>query len=122
MVNSLTSKLQIGSPMASLYLLKHPDHYTNYTFKPFWWKSYVGMVRSAWDAQERPAYPNQSGTADHDLDGETELDQIVLMNSKDKVVGATNVDDYIWRPMEFEHTSLYDYVQMTKRMKRSPKQ
>jgi hypothetical protein len=26
MVNSLTSKLQIGSPMASLYLLKNPDH------------------------------------------------------------------------------------------------
>ncbi|KAJ6549209.1 hypothetical protein B0H10DRAFT_1818444 [Mycena sp. CBHHK59/15] len=32
-VNSLMSKLQIGSPMACLYLLDHPDHYTNMTFK-----------------------------------------------------------------------------------------
>ncbi|KAJ7133232.1 hypothetical protein C8R44DRAFT_611025 [Mycena epipterygia] len=39
MVNSLTSKLQIGSPMASLYLLDNPDHYTNFNFKPFWWRS-----------------------------------------------------------------------------------
>ncbi|KAJ7301293.1 hypothetical protein DFH08DRAFT_724427, partial [Mycena albidolilacea] len=117
MVNSLTSKLQIGSPMASLYLLKNPDHYTNYTFKSFWWKSYVGTVRSAWDAEERPAYPNQAGTDNCDLDAETESDQMVLMNSKNKVVGATNVDDYIWRPTEFEQICLYDYVQMTKRAK-----
>ncbi|KAJ6612585.1 hypothetical protein B0H10DRAFT_1713883, partial [Mycena sp. CBHHK59/15] len=41
MVNSLTSKLQIGSPMASMYLLGNPDHYTNHNFKVFRWKSYV---------------------------------------------------------------------------------
>src|SRR5580704_12138598 len=28
-VNSLTGKLEIGGPMACLYLLGHPDHYTN---------------------------------------------------------------------------------------------
>ncbi len=37
-VNSLTSCLEIGSPMASLYLLGNPDHYTNYTFTVFYWQ------------------------------------------------------------------------------------
>ena len=27
MVNALTAKLEIGSPMASMYLLGNPDHY-----------------------------------------------------------------------------------------------
>ncbi|KAJ7306337.1 hypothetical protein DFH08DRAFT_720832, partial [Mycena albidolilacea] len=110
MVNSLTSKLQIGSPMASLYLLKNPDHYTNHHFKPFWWKSYVGFVRAAWTADVQPARQNR------------ELEQLVLMKGKDCLVGATNVDDYVWRPSVFENTSLYDYLQMTTRVKRTPKQ
>ena len=28
-VNSLTAKMEIGAPMASLYLLGNPDHYIN---------------------------------------------------------------------------------------------
>lgn len=40
-VNSLTSSMEIGGPMASLYLLGNPDHYTNYKFRPFYWKPYV---------------------------------------------------------------------------------
>jgi hypothetical protein len=31
-VNSLTAKVEIGGPMASLYLLKNPDHYTSHKF------------------------------------------------------------------------------------------
>ncbi|KAF9547539.1 hypothetical protein CPC08DRAFT_648747, partial [Agrocybe pediades] len=42
-VNSLASKMEIGSPMACLYLLDNPDHYTSHTFVPFWWKSYNGQ-------------------------------------------------------------------------------
>ena len=30
MVNALTAKLEIGSPMASMYLLGNPDHYTSH--------------------------------------------------------------------------------------------
>ncbi len=48
MVNSLTSKLQIRSPMASLYLLGNPDHYTNLAFKVFWWRSYVEILKKDW--------------------------------------------------------------------------
>ncbi|KAJ7213365.1 hypothetical protein C8J57DRAFT_1017016, partial [Mycena rebaudengoi] len=47
MVNSLSSKLQIGSPMASLYLLGNKDHYTNLDF----WKSYVAEVLKSWKTE-----------------------------------------------------------------------
>ncbi|KZV64111.1 hypothetical protein PENSPDRAFT_547583, partial [Peniophora sp. CONT] len=39
--NSLTVKQEIGAPMASAYLLGFPDHYTNFQYKPFFWRSYV---------------------------------------------------------------------------------
>jgi hypothetical protein len=32
-VNNLTSKMEIGGPMASMHLLKNPDHYTSTNFK-----------------------------------------------------------------------------------------
>jgi len=47
-VNALTVKLEIGGPMASLYLLGNPDHYTNRDFVVFYWKSYVAEVLKAW--------------------------------------------------------------------------
>ncbi|KAI0055031.1 hypothetical protein BV25DRAFT_1770075, partial [Artomyces pyxidatus] len=40
-VNALTVKLEIGGPMACLYILDHFDHYTSHTFKTFHWKPYV---------------------------------------------------------------------------------
>lgn len=43
-VNALSSKMEIGSPMASMYLLQNPDHYTSHKFIPFWWKSFVNDV------------------------------------------------------------------------------
>ena len=46
-VNSLTAKLEIGGPMASLYLLGNPDHYTNHDFVVFYWKGYVTEVLKA---------------------------------------------------------------------------
>jgi Helitron helicase-like domain at N-terminus len=48
-VNSLTSRLEMGGPMVCLYLLGNPDHYTNGQFRAFYWKSYVREVRKAWD-------------------------------------------------------------------------
>ncbi|KAJ7304795.1 hypothetical protein DFH08DRAFT_918689 [Mycena albidolilacea] len=96
----------IGSPMASLYLLKHPDHYTNHKFKPFWWKSY-------------PVVAAQPGEAEINADV---ADQLVLMKTKDCFVGATNIDDYVWRSSVFENICLYDYMQMAMRVKRTPKQ
>ena len=40
-VNSLTSQSEIGGPMACMYLLGHPDHYTSHTFKTCYWYPYL---------------------------------------------------------------------------------
>ncbi|KAJ6451192.1 hypothetical protein C8R45DRAFT_848557 [Mycena sanguinolenta] len=80
MVNSLAAKMQIGSPMASMYLLGHPDHYMNLAFRVCWWKS-----------------------------------------SKN-IVGATAVDDYVHCPNEYSQCSVYEYIQVSTRCKRTRKQ
>lgn len=49
-VNSLSSKMEIGAPMAALYLLEHPDHYTSHQFVPFYWKNYMNFVQGQWAA------------------------------------------------------------------------
>jgi len=46
-VNSLTSKMEIGRPMACLYLLGNPDHYTSHKFTVVYWKNYIGEVLSS---------------------------------------------------------------------------
>jgi len=44
-VNSMTTKMEIGSPMASAYLLGQPDHYTSHKFRVFYWHSYISEIR-----------------------------------------------------------------------------
>ncbi len=39
--NSLVSKLEIGGPMACMYLLGNPDHYTSHTFVNLYWRNFV---------------------------------------------------------------------------------
>jgi hypothetical protein len=36
--------MEIGSSMASMYLLQNPNHYTSHIFIPFWWKSFVNKT------------------------------------------------------------------------------
>ena len=43
-VNSLTAASEIGGPMAAMYLLKHPDHYTSHQFRVCYWRSFVSEV------------------------------------------------------------------------------
>ena len=55
MVNTMSAKLELGSPMICLYLLGNPDHYTSHMFVPFYWVSFVQEVRKAWDDSKDPA-------------------------------------------------------------------
>jgi hypothetical protein len=43
-VNNLTSKMEIGGPMASMYLLKNTDK-----FRIFYWPNFVRAARYAWN-------------------------------------------------------------------------
>ena len=62
-VNSLIVKMEIGAPMAAMYLLGNPDHYTDHKFCAFYWKSYVCEARSPWkmDMDNQKVIRLQSG-------------------------------------------------------------
>jgi len=93
-VNALTAKLEIGGPMASLYLLGNPDHYTNQNFVVFYWKSYVTEVLKAWKQ-----------------DSDVQSDKVILLKNADgKFIGLSAVDDYIYRPYELSNKSLYEWI------------
>ncbi|KAI0662235.1 hypothetical protein C8Q70DRAFT_1043392 [Cubamyces menziesii] len=95
-VNSLSAAREIGGPAVCSYLLGYPDHYTNCRFKVFFWYSYVKHV----------LHDVGSTLLTHDDQDE----DLFLTRNHKSVVGVTKVHDYIYRPCEFEHWSLYDYL------------
>src|SRR6202167_2941684 len=102
-VNALTAKLEIGGPMASLYLLGNPDHYTNQNFVVFYWKSYVAEVLKAWKQ-----------------DSNIQSDKVVLLKNVDgEFIGLSTVDDYMYRPYALSDKSLYEWIKFYTRLKRT---
>jgi hypothetical protein len=73
-VNALSSKMEIGSPMASMYLLQNPDHYTSHNFVPFWWKSFVNDITKS-ETSDRSMGEN------HDID--TKMEDVFQEEGKD---------------------------------------
>ena len=93
-VNALSTKTEMGAPMVCMYLLDNPDHYTNHTFIPFYWHSYVIEAQRAWEQ----------------VVSTTHVDKVTLIKSKQKIVGISPVYDYIYRPAELNSMSLYEWV------------
>ncbi|KAF6744183.1 hypothetical protein DFP72DRAFT_826265, partial [Ephemerocybe angulata] len=145
-VNSLSSKMEIGAPMAALYLLGNPDHYTSHQFVPFYWKNYLNYVQGQWkalmdiadpldddDAGAAPEdveedfehndeyYPNDNG----DLDDSSQ-ETVRMTRSNGYYLARSNTDDYRYRPVKLEEICLYDYIQCVQkhpiRSSRSPRQ
>jgi hypothetical protein len=81
MVNIMSAKLEMGSPMICMYLLGNPDHYTSHKFKTFFSTSFVNEFKSAWDE-----------IVDKDLP-----EKITIIKQNEKIIGMSNVYDYIYR-------------------------
>ncbi|KAF8811801.1 hypothetical protein BYT27DRAFT_7088689 [Phlegmacium glaucopus] len=92
MVNNMSAKLEIGSPIICMYLLGNPDHYTSHKFVTFYWLSFVNEVRRAWNED-----------ISHELP-----EKVAIFKQKGRVIGMSNVYDYIYRPVELENMSLYE--------------
>jgi len=105
MVNALTAKLEIGSPMASMYLLGNPDHYTSHNFVNFYWKSFVREARCVFL------------TPLEEIDDMPE--KVILNKSKGKFVALSKVHDYIYRPSVFTSINLYDWIQCANKKRKS---
>jgi len=105
-VNSLTAKMEIGSPMASLYILGNPDHYTNYQFENFYWKPYVKHIINAFD---------------DDIQDITDLnnisDKVVISKAKGSLIALSKINDYIYRPTIYEDVNLYDWIRLARKEK-----
>ncbi|KAJ7902343.1 hypothetical protein B0H13DRAFT_1621552, partial [Mycena leptocephala] len=105
MVNSMSTKMEIGSPMASMYLLGNPDHYASHTFVNFPWRTYVTYVKKFWSITQDP-----SG-----MDEAIPEDNIVLRNTEGTIRGSSIIDDYTMRPLIYESVTLYEWVQSHKK-------
>ena len=93
-VNALAAKQKIGVPMASLYLLGNPDHYTNQDFVVFYWKCYITEVLKVWKQKS-----------------DVQSDKVILLKNDDsEYVGLSTVDDYKYRPYELNNMSLYEWI------------
>jgi len=108
-VNSLTAKMEIGGPMASLYILGNPDHYTDHRFIPFYWRSYIKKVLSAWD---------QSGVSENMGDLNNDPEKVVIDKSEGQFIGLSKVSDYVYRPTAYEDISLYDWIRFYKKTRK----
>lgn len=98
-VNALTSKMDMGAPMCSMYLLGNPDHYTSHKFVKFYWRNYVNYVTKA------------SGI---EVEDHSEM-YVTIVNSANGLIPTSPVYDYMFRPRKYELMPLYDWVRMSKK-------
>jgi hypothetical protein len=130
-VNSLSAKMEIGAPMAALYLLQNPDHYTSHEFKVFYWKNYMNHVQSEWQRLLDNEDPEEVG--EYAVGGEpmdvsitrtamvnTDIDvlqskegdkKVQLGKAGNRLISKTNTDEYRFRPMQHKPLTLYEWVQ-----------
>jgi hypothetical protein len=107
MVNSMSAKMEIGSPMASLYLLGNPDHYASHKYVTSAWRPYVQFVRNFW-TQAKSSY-------DCDPEDKDDKERIPIGNLNGKFVPASSVDDYRYRPEAFSSVNLFEWIQFQKK-------
>jgi len=98
--NLLSAKAEMGAPIIAMYLLGNPDHYTGHTFVPFYWQSYV-----------------QEAGRSFDCDVFREPHKITVIKKRGRIVGLSQVHDYIHRPEELANVNLYDWIRCYEREK-----
>ncbi|KAJ7698785.1 hypothetical protein B0H16DRAFT_1484340 [Mycena metata] len=111
MINSMSTKLEIGSPMAAMYLLGNPDHYKSHTYVNFPWRTYVTFVQNEWKLKMGFKEDQE------DLD-----DVVLLKNDNGTYVASSCVDNYRYRPIAYENVTLYEWIQCSEVEMRSRKE
>jgi len=106
-VNTLTVQGEVGGPMACMYLLGHPDHYTSHMFRPFFWKAFVHEANKSW---EQPQLEDS---------GDVMMDKVILHKVNGNVIGLSPVMDYLMRPTIFKDMCLYDWIRLITKRKMS---
>jgi hypothetical protein len=118
-VNSLNAKLEIGSPMASMYLLGNPDHYTGHQFVCFWWKSYVTYIQKSNEKSQTHKSDAEDLKASHET---KDCDHVKIGQENGLYIATTNVDDYKYRPDVYANVSLYEWIQTSHKRRANKKE
>ncbi|KAJ7163699.1 hypothetical protein C8R46DRAFT_901899, partial [Mycena filopes] len=114
MINSMSTKLEIGSPMASMYVLGNPDHYSSHKFVNFWWRTYVTFIKRHWAELEGNPMDND--------DENPHEERITIKNQNGTFVALSPVDDYRYRPIAYESVNLYEWIQCSDKKSRNKKE
>ena len=96
-VNSMGVKLEIGAPFVSLYLLGFPDHYTGHRFVKFNWRTFVTETMRVFREDDAQV-----------------PERVVIRKVNGRYIGSTAVDDYKYRPENYEAMSLYDWIRLAR--------
>ncbi len=99
--NSLVSKLEIGGPMACMYLLGNPDHYTDHTFVNLFWRSFVNEVL-------------RTCTSNEETINDIPEHYVVITKG---LTASSPIYDYIYRPLKYSNMCLYDWIQQVQKVK-----
>ncbi|EAU82082.1 hypothetical protein CC1G_09684 [Coprinopsis cinerea okayama7 len=129
-VNSLGAKMEIGAPMAAMYLQDNPDRYCSHVFVTFYWKNFVNFVLREWErllgstelrSAEDTKWYSESVEVGEELNDEEGLDvlsddegdddNVRLARNGRYFVSRSKVEDYQLRPLQFEEVCLYEWVQ-----------
>ncbi|KAJ3532259.1 hypothetical protein NMY22_g7818 [Coprinellus aureogranulatus] len=117
MANSLSAKMEIGAPMAAMYLLGHGDNYCSHSFLPLYWKQFHSDVLSVWE--------RGSGNGDDPFDDEETVEvpseTISVARSGTNIISKSSVEDYKLRPTELESVCVYDWIQCGTRVRMTSK-
>ncbi|EJD34239.1 hypothetical protein AURDEDRAFT_76354, partial [Auricularia subglabra TFB-10046 SS5] len=119
-INSFTSKSEIGSPMAASYILDLPDHYKSHEFKVLYWRSFVAEVLSKFDLTESMDVPGELQEAAECSDYTVAIGHTLIARNKLKIVAVSPVQDYTHRPLEHTKYCLYDWIRLYTKSKRKP--
>ncbi|PPR07084.1 hypothetical protein CVT24_010921 [Panaeolus cyanescens] len=133
-VNSLTSKMEIGAPYAALRLLGLPDRYVSHQFVLFYAKNYINYVATHTDLQSTIENPIETDDEDVD-DDEDDQDvgiqrvkgygfqkpdisapkpgdeNVQVVSTSKRIYNKSNTEDYRLRPPQHEHVSVYEWTQ-----------
>jgi len=123
-VNSFTSKYEIGAPLASSYLLDLPDHYKSHTFRHVYWRSFVKEVMSVFPLPNEDNMDVDSHE-EQNMPGKMAEYKIVLTTNETagermEWLALTPVTDYMYRPLEHEQFCLYDWIRLSVKSKHNP--
>ncbi|KAF8232627.1 hypothetical protein L208DRAFT_1131615, partial [Tricholoma matsutake] len=102
-VNSLSVKMEYGSPAINMYLLNNPDHYYSHKFNHVYWQAFVTRARA-----RAPWIIN--GPANEEIGLTKSTDKVTVFKQHNHVVRISPVLDYMLCPLELENLNLYDWI------------